>query len=239
MSCSQICPEILDKESGWTKKWDEFGKVPYAYKGNQWVGYEDPESVQIKMDWIKSKGYGGAMTWAIDMDDFHGICGPKNPLINILYANMNSYSVPEPMLSTTPRPQWARPPSTASADGSKPASTTPKPGQWIPEQSTSTTERTTTSSTTQRSSTASSMTSTPASLPSSSTQGTYNEVDASVDHRECKQDFLPHELCDKYYRCVYGKPMEFSCKPGTVFHTQSNICDWPEHADREECKKVE
>jgi hypothetical protein len=81
--------------------------------------------------------------------------------------------------------------------GPNPLQRPPKPGQWIPEQSTSTTERTTTSSTTQRSSTASSTTSTPASLPSSSTQGTYNEVDASVDHRECKQDFLPHELCDK------------------------------------------
>ncbi|KAJ8963347.1 hypothetical protein NQ318_018819 [Aromia moschata] len=218
----EICTEVNNKDSGWTKKWDDAGRVPYAYKDTQWVGYEDPESVQIKMDWIKEKGYAGAMTWAIDMDDFHGLCGPKNVLMHILSTNMKHYDVPEPHISTTPRPEWARPPSTPSSDGSKPVTTTPRPGQWAPDASTS--------STTRR----------PTSAPASTTHvtdssSTSNDIDYPSD---CKGDFMPHEDCDKYYRCDHGKPMVFACERGTVYHTTSNVCDWPANSDREKCKNL-
>ena len=58
---------------------------PYAFKGNQWVGYDDVAMVRRKSEFIKTEGYGGAMIWALDLDDFNNECGcEKYPLLKTI-----------------------------------------------------------------------------------------------------------------------------------------------------------
>ncbi|XP_055966714.1 chitinase-3-like protein 1 [Sorex fumeus] len=62
-------------------------QVPYATKGNQWVGYDDQESVRKKVQYLKNKQLGGAAVWALDLDDFGGhFCGQnvRFPLIGTI-----------------------------------------------------------------------------------------------------------------------------------------------------------
>uniref|UniRef100_A0A0P6JA01 Chitinase-3-like protein 1 n=1 Tax=Heterocephalus glaber TaxID=10181 RepID=A0A0P6JA01_HETGA len=55
-------------------------KVPYATKGNQWVGYDDQESVRSKAQYLKSRQLAGAIVWTLDLDDVQGTsCGQNLP----------------------------------------------------------------------------------------------------------------------------------------------------------------
>ncbi|GAB5575365.1 chitotriosidase-1 isoform X3 [Prionailurus iriomotensis] len=65
----EICTFL---KNGATQAWDTPQDVPYAYQGNQWVGYDNVKSFDIKAQWLKENNFGGAMVWAIDLDDFTG-----------------------------------------------------------------------------------------------------------------------------------------------------------------------
>uniref|UniRef100_A0A8D8WSD5 Probable chitinase 3 n=1 Tax=Cacopsylla melanoneura TaxID=428564 RepID=A0A8D8WSD5_9HEMI len=85
MFYNQICDL---QNQGWTVVTEENGKPiggTYAYKDNQWVGYDDVSDVQAKGQYIKSKGLQGYMVWEVSGDDFKGLCGQgKYPLLSAL-----------------------------------------------------------------------------------------------------------------------------------------------------------
>lgn len=56
---------------------------PYAFKDNQWVSYDDKNTLRRKSELIRSLGLGGGMVWALDLDDFKNRCGEGyHPLLS-------------------------------------------------------------------------------------------------------------------------------------------------------------
>lgn len=43
---------------------------PYAFKGDQWVSFDDVNIINKKVNFIKSLNLAGGMVWALDLDDF-------------------------------------------------------------------------------------------------------------------------------------------------------------------------
>ncbi|XP_050394217.1 acidic mammalian chitinase [Patella vulgata] len=63
--------------------------APYLVDGDTWIGFDDQQSLIEKMRYIVKHGYGGAMIWAIDMDDFNGVCGGETfPLLKAMYRSL-------------------------------------------------------------------------------------------------------------------------------------------------------
>lgn len=61
--------ESMKKYYGFTPKFDKETAVKYfTYNTDQWVSYDDDETLQMKVDFAQEKGLLGLMIWAIDLD---------------------------------------------------------------------------------------------------------------------------------------------------------------------------
>uniref|UniRef100_A0A7M5XLC7 GH18 domain-containing protein n=1 Tax=Clytia hemisphaerica TaxID=252671 RepID=A0A7M5XLC7_9CNID len=103
---------------------DNTCKAPYGYKGKDWVGFDDPQSLVYKVQsQVKAKGLMGAMFWCLDLDDFNGRhCNQgKYPLITAVAKALGGYVPPKP---NTPGPV---PPTTKPPRTERPRPETPRP----------------------------------------------------------------------------------------------------------------
>ncbi|KAG1694141.1 Endochitinase [Nymphon striatum] len=92
LSYYEICSGLQKKrlEPGF----DSEAFAPYAFKKDQWIAYEDENSVSIKVILLSEmvdslESFFGP----IDMDDFRGFCGNKNPLLNAINKTFDGYRV--------------------------------------------------------------------------------------------------------------------------------------------------
>lgn len=87
--CCQICQNVRNEE-GWTVVQPNAKAMgPYAFKENQWVGYDDEAIARKKGEYVVANGLGGIMFWSIDNDDFRGAChGRPYPIIEAAKEGM-------------------------------------------------------------------------------------------------------------------------------------------------------
>lgn len=92
LSYYEICN--LMNNDGWTKEWNDEQKIPYAYKDDQWVGFDDPESIRLKCEYAISRKLAGAMIWSLDLDDFTGkFCSEgKYPLLRSIKVTFDKHT---------------------------------------------------------------------------------------------------------------------------------------------------
>ena len=228
----EICPLVQSKK--WTEDYDAIGRVPFAYHEDQWVGYEDEKSIAIKMDYIREQGYGGAMIWSIDMDDFRGDCGRKNGLLSVMHDKMKGYTVTVPDVlppAPTPACEWCAPttPSTRAPETQRPTTPRPQPPTRTPDPPPTDSRMGTTP---------------PVCVTGPPEPGKNNPAPGSKTPdtmcADSSTNFIPNaDDCNAYYWCVYGEPRNFRCPPGTVWDPSNSLCDWPQNVKRSNCRHKE
>ncbi|XP_025262174.1 mucin-3A isoform X2 [Camponotus floridanus] len=78
----EICENVAESDEWEVVQPNPKAMGPYAFNGNQWVGYDDEDIVKLKARYVNEKKLGGIMFWSVDNDDFRGKChGRPYPLI--------------------------------------------------------------------------------------------------------------------------------------------------------------
>ncbi|XP_054902245.1 acidic mammalian chitinase-like [Poeciliopsis prolifica] len=197
--------EVCTFLAGATTDWIEEQKVPYAVKGDEWVGYDNKQSYAIKAQYVKENSYGGAFVWSLDLDDFAGqFCGQGTyPLIRYLRSLLDSDAQPNPAVTTvapvfpTNQPSYN---STITAHPNTGNVTINKPNP---------------------------VTSTAA--PGTTTPKTTKSPVSGSDFCNGKPDGNYRNDSDRttFYQCVSGNTYLQRCPVNLVFSDRCNCCDWP------------
>jgi len=212
----EICQQL---KKGGTRVWDDDQQFPYAYWGNQWVGYDDMESLKIKIDFIKKEGLGGGMFWALDLDDFKGqYCGQgKYPLINFVKKSLAGQS-PEVVVPTggpaipDPEPEIGNGNSgndndNEGSDGNEGGSDGNTVG-------------------------------------GGDDNGIIGDIEGSDGNTVVGGDddgpfrcpelpglYMNRDDCTTFYSCDHGIAHLMHCPDGLLFNSASSVCDWPQNSD--------
>ncbi|VVC40930.1 Hypothetical protein CINCED_3A022627 [Cinara cedri] len=195
----EICGNIK-KDDTWTIEQPKPRAMgPYAYKDNQWVGYDDEEFVKLKAKYAIENDLGGIMFWSIDNDDFRGNCHSRAyPLIEagkeVLFGDskIESSQGKETKVTSKSRPKprpIARTTTSAPREDFTQSTTTPEPPT----------------------------------TPDTGTDFTCKDEGFFPHPRECKKYFWCLDSGPSNLGIVAH---QFTCPSGLVFNKASDSCDY-------------
>ncbi len=76
-----LVEKFIDK-NGYKRYWDEVGKAPYLFNGDEFISYDDEQGIKEKAIYVKEQGLGGMMFWEYQ-------CDPTRVLLNCMYEELN------------------------------------------------------------------------------------------------------------------------------------------------------
>ncbi|XP_037726356.1 serine-rich adhesin for platelets isoform X2 [Drosophila subpulchrella] len=238
----EICQTLKD-DPEWTVVQPNANVMgPYAYRRNQWVGYDDEAIVRKKAEYVVAQGLGGIMFWAIDNDDFRGTCNgkpyplieaAKEAMVEALGLGINEVAKP----SGPQKPSRSRSRDNASTRNRLNGKTEAPASSRRP----SATRRPAVSSTTQAPPPSTTFKLTEAEGSSlyiggraSTTPPPPTTPDPGSDFKCEEEGFFQHPRdCKKYYWCLDSGPSGlgivahmFTCPSGLYFNPAADSCDF-------------
>jgi chitinase len=67
-SFAELYRNYINK-NGFTRYWDDAAKAPYLFGGNEFISYDDEESIRYKCEYVKDNNMLGIMYWEHSCDD--------------------------------------------------------------------------------------------------------------------------------------------------------------------------
>lgn len=89
MAYFEICYNVY--RNSWARVFDAATSCPYAYRGQEWVTYDDADSVRAKVAFLRNQTLAGAALVDVAADDYMGMCGPRNVLARTLRSALKHY----------------------------------------------------------------------------------------------------------------------------------------------------
>ncbi|XP_071130020.1 chitinase-3-like protein 1 [Mytilus edulis] len=225
LSYYEVCDMM---KNGGKKYYINEQKVPYLVKDDQWVGYDDVDSLSIKVQYVKQQRFGGIMVWALDLDDFKGTCGQGTyPLLKRINQEIEGsrYQPEQPMLNTPNVPEIYNP---------IPPRQTPKvdipnvPELYIPPRHTPKRRRKQKIIPTQ---VAVRKVVNPRPPRQQQHIESVDQLRSNSKDFSCTKGndgyFASPTSCSEYYMCTDGTAFKFNCASGLKFNAKHNFCDWP------------